>query len=368
MRRIQPVGRFFTNIHRRFKKMNSLIEPGQKWTVESFTPRDATGVTRLFLGIYGREYPVRIYVEPDLLIEENRTGRVISSVAKTAKGDIVGHNALFNSAPCKKIFESGAGLVHADYRGGHGIFTQMVAHGLTKGRERPDVEQVFGEPVCNHPFTQKLSHNQEFVTRAIEINLMPAATYAKEASATGRVTTLLDFITLKPSPCTVHVPKAYESIFPVFYENMDDERQFVLSAQPLSSQRSTGLETQVFDFAQVARVAVMALGRDFPTVMQAEEDRLLEQGIRVIQVWLSSGDPCVGEAVDSLRSSRYFFGGVLPRWFDSDGILMEKVLDTPVWEETNLHFERAQTLMALIRKDWETVRGLNPKNKGRTGQ
>jgi hypothetical protein len=94
--------------------------------------------------------------------------------------------------------------------------------------------------------------------------------------------------------------------------------------------------------------------------MQAEEDRLLKQGIRVIQVWLSSGDPSVGEAVDSLRNSGYFFGGVLPRWFDSDGILMEKILEPPVWEDIILYLERAKTLMALIRKDWEAVSG--PKN------
>ncbi|MDA8134220.1 MAG: hypothetical protein M0T82_06315 [Desulfobacteraceae bacterium] len=346
----------------------SPIEPGQEWTVESFTPKDAPGVTQLFLGIYGAGYPVRIYVEPDLLIEENRSGRVISSVAKTAKGDIVGHNALFNSAPCKNVFETGAGLVHADYRGGHGIFSQMTVHGLTKGRERPDVEQVFGEPVCNHPFSQKLGHNQGFITRAIEVNLMPAAAYAKEAGATGRVTTLMNFKTLKPAPCTVYIPKVYETLFPVFYEDLDDERQFALSAQPLSSQRSTGLDTQVFNFAQVARVAVKDLGRDFHGVMQAEEERLLQLGIRVIQAWLSSGDPCVGEAVDCLRSSGYFFGGVLPRWFDSDGILMEKILDIPVWEEINLYLERAQTLMALIRKDWEEVLDLNPKSQWRTGQ
>jgi hypothetical protein len=347
--------------------MISPIEPGQEWTVELFTPKDARGVTDLFSGIYGAGYPVKTYVDPDLLIEENLAGRVISSVAKTAKGDIVGHNALFNSSPCKKIFESGAGLVHADYRGGHGIFTQLVAHGLAVGRERSDIELIYFEPVCNHPFSQKLCHGQAAVTRAIEINLMPAATYAKEAGAQGRVTTLLDFITLKPSPCTVHIPKAYESIFPIFYEDMDDERQFVLSAQPLSSQR-TILDTQVFDFAQVSRVAVKALGRDFHAVMQAEEDQLLQQGVRVIQVWLSSGDPSVGEAVDKLRSSGYFFGGVLPRWFDSDGILMEKVLDTPVWEAINLYFERSQTLMVLIRKDWEEVRALNKQKHRRAGQ
>jgi hypothetical protein len=346
----------------------SPIEPGQEWTVESFTPADALGVTQLFLDVYGSEYPIRIYVEPDLLIRENQAGRVISSVAKTAKGDIVGHNALFNSSPCQNVFETGAGLVHADYRGGHGIFSQMTVHGLTKGRERPDVEQVFGEPVCNHPFSQKLGHNQGFITRAIEINLMPAAAYAKEARATGRVTTLMNFKTLKPCPCpcTVHMPKVYESIFPVFYEDLDDERQFVLSGRPLSSQKSTRLDTRVFNFAQVARVAVKDLGWDFPAVLQAEDHRLLEQGIRVIQVWLSSGDPALGEAVDSLRNSGYFFGGVLPRWFGSDGILMEKILDPPVWEDIVLYLERAQTLMALIRKDWEAVR--DPKNIRRAGQ
>jgi hypothetical protein len=346
----------------------SPIEPGREWTVESFIPKDAQGITDLFLGVYGSEYPIQIYVNPDLLIRENLSGRVISSVAKTTKGDIVGHNSLFNLAPCQKVYESGAGLVHRDYRGGHGIFSELVAHGLSMGRERPDVDQVFGEPVCNHPFSQKMSRGLGFVTRAIEICMMPAAAYVKEASATGRVTTVMDFITLKSSPCTVHVPKAYESIFPVFYEGLDDERQFVLSTQPLSSQQVTRLDTRIFDFAQVAKVAVRDLGRDFHMVIQAEEDRLLQQGIRVIQVWLSSGDPSVGEAVNSLRSSGYFFGGVLPRWFDSDGILMEKLADEPVWEDINLCFDRTQTLMSLIRKDWEAVRSMNKQKHGRADQ
>jgi len=204
------------------------IAPGQEWTVELFTPEDAPGVSALFRGVYGDGYPVKIYLDPKLLIEENRAGRVISSVAKTPKGDIIGHNALFNSAPCTKIFETGAGLVHADYRGGHGIFSRMVAHGIDVGREQFKVELVYGEPVCNHPFSQKLGRSQNFVTRAVEVNLMPATAYTKEASSQGRVSCLLNFKTLKSRPCTVHVPSAYESLFPIFYEAMDDERRFLV--------------------------------------------------------------------------------------------------------------------------------------------
>lgn len=338
--------------------MNPLpsIAPDQEWTVDLFTPEDAPGVAALFQSIYGNGYPVKTYLTPDLLITENLAGRVISSVAKTSKGDIVGHNALFNSAPFKKIFETGAGLVHADYRGGHGIFSKMVAHGIIVGREQFKVELVYGESVCNHPFSQKMCHSQGFVTRAVEVDLMPAAAYTKEASARGRVSTLLDFKTLKSCPCTVYVPKIYETLFPLFYEEMDDERRYMVSDQSLSQKTATQVSTQTFDFVQVARIAVPELGGDFETRLKKEETFLINAGIRVIQVWLPSGNPSVGQAVDCLRARGYFLGGVLPRWFDSDGLLMEKVLDDPDWSSMILSFDRSQKLVGHIKQDWENTR------------
>ena len=75
------------------------IEPGQLWEVDLFRPEDAKGVTQLFLSVYGKGYPIRTYIDPKALMEENAAGRIISSVARTPRGDIVGHNALFQSAP-----------------------------------------------------------------------------------------------------------------------------------------------------------------------------------------------------------------------------------------------------------------------------
>ena len=98
------------------------IEPGQTWEVDLFRPEDAEGVARLFSspGVQGR-LPVKTFVEPELLIAENQALRTISIVARTPKGDIVGHNAIFNSAPFHGLYESGAGVVHPEYRGGAGI-------------------------------------------------------------------------------------------------------------------------------------------------------------------------------------------------------------------------------------------------------
>ena len=71
--------------------------------MDLFRPEDAEGIANLFLSVYGEGYPVKTYLDPEKLREENAAGRVISSVARTEKGDIVGHNALYNSAPYRGV-------------------------------------------------------------------------------------------------------------------------------------------------------------------------------------------------------------------------------------------------------------------------
>jgi hypothetical protein len=334
------------------------IPPGQEWSVTLFSPEDASGVTALFQAVYGNDYPVKAYLDPETLIRENRAGTIVSSIAKTSGGDVVGHNALFNSAPCKQVFESGAGLVHRDYRGGQGIFTQMVSHGLALGPEIfKNIEQVFGEPVCNHPFSQKMGRKNGFVTRALEVNLMPAEAYVKEGSARGRVSALLYFKTVRSRPCAVYMPAVYADLFGFLYDDMDDERDFVLSDQPLPPDSATRLTTQVFDFAGVARIALEEVGSDLAAVFAEEEARLLDAGIRVIQVWVSTGVPFAGAVVDFFRSGGYFLGGVLPRWFDADGLLMQKVVDPPEWDQMVLYYPRDREIGKMVRADYDQAKG-----------
>jgi len=72
----------------------------------------------------------------------------------------------------------------------------------------------------------------------------------------------------------------------------------------------------------------------------------------VIQVWLNTGQPGVGHTAETLRSKGYFFGGVLPCWFGTDGLLMQKVLDEPDWEGTVLTGDRNQALAAMVKAEW----------------
>ena len=329
------------------------IKSGQPWEIRRFAPSDAEGVARLFRSVYGAGYPMRTYVEPERLIAENAALRTISSVAATLGGDIVGHNALFNSAPHRGTYETGAGVVHAAYRGGKGIFTRMVAHGLEIADTLPGVDAVFGEPVCNHTFSQRMCFKLGLVSCALEVDLMPATAYAKEASATGRVAAFLDFKTFRSRPHTVYLPEPYAGELRFFYDDLDDARDFHVSTDRIPATVDTVMQYDIFDFAAVARIAIPTAGIDFSAQMDALEKKLQQKNVIVRQVWLNLANPWVGEAVEILQSRAFFFGGLLPRWFDTDGMLMQKIGQRPAWEEIRTHTDRAAKMLEKIRSDWE---------------
>ena len=58
--------------------------------------------------------------------------------------------------------------------------------------------------------------------------------------------------------------------------------------------------------------------------------------------------------MDVLRQQGYFFGGVLPRWFDGDGLLMQKLECPPDYDGILLWSDFAKELLEFIRKDRES--------------
>jgi hypothetical protein len=344
------------------KRVPRVIEPGQEVYIDFFRPGDAEGVVDLFLTVYGEGYPIKTFTSADLLKRENKAGRTISSVARTPKGEIVGHNAIFNSAPYRGIHELGSGAVHPDYRNTARIFMRLNRHGIEEVGKRFGIETIYGESVCNHPYTQKMMDRVGAIDCAIEVDLMPASAYAKERSAPGRVAALLGFITLIRRPHRVYLPEFYEDACRTVYAELDDQREMLISREYLPSGSETRINTEYFPFAQVARLAVDKTGKGFAGVFEKEEEKLILKGTKVIQAWLNLAEPWVGDAAAILREKGYFWGGVLPRWFDTDGLLMQRILHTPHWDGIKTAFDRGRIILDLSRCDWDL--GGSPRKSG----
>jgi hypothetical protein len=250
--------------------------------------------------------------------------------------------------------------VLSSYRNTAKLLTRMMTHGPRVAAERFGLEAVFGDPVCIHVYSQKICHALGWITHALEVDLMPANLYDKAADGDSRVSATMDFITLTPKPHQVYLPAVYADTLRLLYRGLDDARQLALSEQAAPPGLATHIQSTVYQFSQLARLAVWQAGADLSQALAREEEAATRQGVRVIQVWLQLSCPWVGQAVDLLRRRGYFLGGLLPRWFDGDGLLLQRLVHPPHWASVMLHYDRAKTLLSLVRDDWRLVGGGPP--------
>ncbi|HAJ25679.1 MAG TPA: hypothetical protein DCG53_00265 [Syntrophus sp. (in: bacteria)] len=331
------------------KEMAQEQEP---FTVGSFRPEDADGIVDLFRAVYGDGYPIRLFYDPAAITAANEEGRYYSICARTASGEVIGVTHLYLSAPCKSLYETGVGLVRKEYRNSganNGLLDFLYNEFVSRNSH---IDELFGEAVCNHPYMQKAISRFNFVETAIEVALMPAEAYTQEKSAAGRVATLNAFRCYKPKPHRIFLPPVYERKLRWIYDRLDDARDVAVSEGQIPGATPTRADLTVFDFARVARIAVPESGGDFRDRLSALESEGLAKKAVVFQVSLNLTEPWVGAAVEILRERGYFFGGPLPRWFDGDGLLMQKLLCPPDFEGIVLVSDFAKALLEFIREDW----------------
>jgi hypothetical protein len=331
-------------------------ESGENFEIGIFRPEDARGIADLFRSVYREDYPIKVFYDPAALTRANETREYVSIVARTPGKAVVAVQHVFRSAPCSALYEVGAGLVSTQYRrlGLNKKTLQFLYEEWIP--ENPSIEQTLGEPVCNHPYQQRVVSEFAHVEMALEVALMPAAAYQKEKSAPGRVAALMVFRTYKPRPHTVFLPQVYGKQLRFIYGALDDTRTLASSDMVLPQADQSSGEVTVFDFAQVARVAMHRVGFDLAGYVEDLEKNLIERGVVVIQMWLQLAWPWVGAAVDVLRRRGYFLGGPLPRWFNYDGLLMQKVLGQPGFDQIQLYASRAQEILEMVREDWRQTK------------
>jgi hypothetical protein len=327
----------------------------QSIEIDFFRPEDAPGVARLFRQVYGEGYPIDIYYHPERLIEENAVGRILSSVARTQTGEVVGHDALVLLDPGTRLYENAAGVVLSGFRG-QGVFFRLMKHNIFDYAKRFGLQEILGEPVCNHLQLQKMCLQLGYRETGMEVDLMPAAAYTKEQSAHGRVSVLLGYFLHKSVPRTVFLPPAYRDELEYLYTGMGVERIFLRTKGDLPAEGDSQGKMDTFAFAQVARMSIHRIGSDFEAFILRLENEACARGTEIFQVWLPLTSPFASAATDILRMHDYFIGGLLPGWFGGDGLLMQKVTCETDWGRIALYSEHAKRIAEIVRSDQEKTK------------
>ncbi len=329
------------------------VEPDQKFIVDSFRKEDAVGIANLFLSVYGTEYPIKTFYYPDRIIRENSNGNVFSVVARTVSGDIVAHGALYRSSPYfSDLYEIGQMLVLPEYR------TTFAAYKINEYLGGPLLEKVrpaglFGEAVCHHVITQKSSVLIGMKDVAMELDLMPGETYFKEEGGGGRVSCLIQFRPFRDEVRQVFIPSPYREQISFILDDLELKRDFSEASGAYPKGSKSVIRRKFFPYARVGRFNVVNSGADFIR-KAAELEKMGDlQETQVLQFFVSLGDPWCGATVEALRDRGYYFGGYLPCWFDTDGILMQKTVTVPDPGAINLYTDKAKDILRMVLADRE---------------
>lgn len=332
-----------------------IVPEGEEYTARYFEPADGPGVARLFYAVYGDGYPIDTYYIPERLAEANRQGTIRSAVARTVSGEVVAHVAFYRSSPPNpRLYEYGVGLTLPSYRSTMAFFriTQLLMQLVGKD----GIDGIFGEAVCNHTITQKLSRHAKCLETAVEPALMPAEAYTTEWDGIGRVGCLVYSRVDIDQHRTLFLPACYQQQLRFILDGLHLDRDLVVAGTTVPSGEAA-IEVQRFDFAGVARCTVTRPGADLPGRLHDLEEELQAAKFALIQVFVDLGQPWAGGVVEQVRGQGYALGGLLPIWFETDGLLLQKHLVDPNFEGMKILSDRGRALVDLINNEWRQSQG-----------
>jgi len=331
----------------RFRREPLTVAPGQDFTVRPFQPGDELGIARLYHAVYGEEYPFEQYYIPERILRLNLDHDLCSVVSRATDGSIVGHWALFRSSPpYPRLMEVGQGLVLSNYRkSGMASLMNDCTHRVVAPRAPAD--GIFGEAVTNHTVTQVFDVAASMTDYAVELGLLPPG--SGREGARGRVSCVIQFVTLQDREHTVHVPRCYEKEIEFLVSDADFKRCYRTSRKPLPADRQTRHQVTAFPQARTTRFTFFELGGDFPAAIGRLEEQARRDGFVTLQSFLNLGEEAVGAAVDVLRERGWLLGGYLPRWFDTDGLLLQKIEEPPDFDSIKLYSRKAKDILEMVR-------------------
>jgi len=331
------------------------VEDGQSFEIDLFRSEDATGIAHLFYKVYGPSYPIETYYMPEKIIEENQKGNIYSIVARTQKGDIIAHGAMYRSSPPnQELYEGGQYLVLPSYRKTFAIY-KINRYIFDILIPRLTIDGIYGESVCNHIISQKIASRSGATDVAIEIDVMPQETYTKEQSASGRVSCIIQLRPYNDSKQEVFIPSIYRKEIDYILKDLNIQRTITYSTEPIPCDIKSNISVNFFPYASVGRVNVIMGGSDFDMIIEELEQKGRDINTLIFQFFINLEQPWAGRIIEKLRKKGYFLGGYIPAWFKNDSILMQKTLTIPDFNSIKLYTEKAKKLLEIIKSDREQL-------------
>lgn len=325
------------------------------YIIAGFRNSDAGSIVQLFREAYGDNYLKPSIYDPETFIEGNRTEQLISVVARTASGDVVGHVGLSRCAPSPRVLEIGQAVVSRDHRSS-GLLASMMSIAIEYARSGLDCELLFGAAVCNHAYSQKACLSLGLTEIGYEMDYLPERMFIAAHGPIGRVATLNYARSFCPDKDSeLYLPDIYSGNIRDVVEHLGDRRRYRRADRDAVPVGESELTVTDMADCDVVAVNLAHAGGDFERRVRQLERQARAQDRAMVKLAVNLGQPEVGAVVQVVRSLGYFCGCVLPRWFGSDALLMTKTFGAPNFAGLKIQSERSHELRDRVERDYVSV-------------
>lgn len=325
--------------------------PVQQYTIIPVSQAEAAKVATVFRSIYGDDFPVTYVYHADQIMHEISEGRLAAALAFDEAGTPVGYISMYKCAPNPGLWEGGNLLVVPEH--GSSDLSSMLMQYYLQPQNLPDrfSDGVFGEAVCHHYFTQLNCAKSGFIDCALALDQLDSSIFREHRPESDRVACLVQFLEHSEPDQPVYLPERYSAVLTNLLAPLR-KRNFQLSTAPLPDTGETKRKDDFYESAGTWRVSVSSVGGNWIGFLDGLLHEAHGRQVKTLQIILSSSLPYTGEAVELMRQRGFFLGGIYPRWFGADGIMMQKMLGSePDYEAVKLYSSAAKTLLEFIRQD-----------------
>ncbi|MDR7868253.1 MAG: hypothetical protein RIN56_15760 [Sporomusaceae bacterium] len=316
-------------------------------------PDNAALVGAVFRAVYGEDYVDSAVYRPECLLQKIAQGRLAGLLAFDSAGRPAGYAALGPTAPNPFLWEE-KGLIVVPAYNKTDAGTMLACYFGDPAVWPAGVAGVFASTVCHHYFSQVICAKAGWIASAIQLDLFDAAILHDRPADIDRISCALFFSLMPPAGGRSYWPAAYRAVLSALAAARH-EPQGELSTEPLPAAAATALEIIPVTASRSMKVNVLRVGGDWAAVADRLVDEARRRRLLSVQLFIDTSCPAIGEAVEILRTRGFFFGGLAPRWFGSDGLLMQQVFADTRYDLIKLYTDTAKNLLAFIRADRQAV-------------
>ena len=288
-------------------------------------PPDAPGIVACLRSIYGVTYVHPELYDADEIVRRNETHQLISVVALSETGQVVGHYAL-QRPQLSQIAEAGVAIVLPEHRR-HQLMERM-REVLEQEAATLQLVGLFGHAVTNHTFSQRVDERFQEEPCAVSLGWSPRTFHNLAEPLPQRMSELLYFKYLRrPRVVNVYMPEHHADWCGRIYAELG------LSAASQPGEPPIGIGQVTVNARRDLGRAVLqiqSLGENSIETIASLTQDLTRRGVEAIFLELplsQTGTPAACLAAESLG---FFFSGIGPSFAEDGDTLRLQKLMTPL--------------------------------------